>query len=80
MRYIGNQPSIDIVQSLSDRFDYIVAADPTATSNPSAPFVVETTGVSSAIASRIFRRVPPPLKSGATLTEQEATRDFTSCT
>ena len=35
-----------------------------STGSPSAPMVVETTGLPMAIASKIFSRVPPPIRSG----------------
>src|SRR5260370_1099514 len=38
---------------------------PDSTSIPSAPREVETTGLAIAIASRILKRVPPPMRSGA---------------
>ena len=37
--------------------------------SPSAPMVVETTGIPAAIASYTFRRVPPPMRSGTIDTE-----------
>lgn len=36
MKYIGNQPGIEIVQSYSDKWDYINASDPAADTNPSS--------------------------------------------
>ena len=49
----------------------VVATDePTnTTARPSAPFVVVTTGVPTAMASRILSRVPPPVLKGTTQTE-----------
>src|ERR1043166_1023359 len=37
---------------------------PFSTGSPSAPIVVDTTGTRAAIASKIFRRVPPPVRRG----------------
>jgi hypothetical protein len=37
---------------------------PLVTGSPSAPTVVDTTALPMAIASKIFRRVPPPIRSG----------------
>ena len=49
-------------------------------SRPSAPIVVETTALPMAIASRIFRRVPPPIQSGTTTVEAFANHGRTSGT
>jgi len=35
MIYVGNQPSMGIVQSYADRWDFINSSDPTVTTNPS---------------------------------------------
>src|SRR5919106_2168157 len=39
---------------------------PSVTGSPSAPTVVDTMGFSIAIASKIFKRVPPPILNGTT--------------
>ena len=51
---------------------------PGVTARPSAPFEVDTTGVPSAMACRILRRVPPPTRSGTTQTALSATAGRTS--
>jgi len=38
MKYIGNQPSIEIVQTYSDKWDFINSGDPATTSNPSSVY------------------------------------------
>lgn len=35
MKYIGNHPSIEIVQEYADKWDYVSTSDPAATTNPS---------------------------------------------
>lgn len=35
MNYIGNQPGLEIVQSFADKWDYVQAANPTVSINPS---------------------------------------------
>ena len=39
MKYLGNQPSIEIVQSYSDKWDYIQAANPAVDTDPSSLYV-----------------------------------------
>ena len=39
---------------------------PLVTGSPSAPTVVETTALAIDIASKIFKRVPPPIRKGTT--------------
>jgi hypothetical protein len=39
---------------------------PSSSASPSAPTVVETTGLAIASASKIFSRVPPPALKGTT--------------
>src|SRR3954469_5326439 len=43
-----------------------ITCSPAVTGRPSAPMVVETTALPIDIASKIFSRVPPPMRSGTT--------------
>jgi len=38
MKYIGNQPGLEIVQSFADKWDYVQLANPTGSVNPSQPY------------------------------------------
>src|SRR5581483_4911 len=53
---------------------------PLTTGNPSAPTVVDTTALPIAIASKIFNRVPPPIRSGTTYTAAASIYGRTSST
>jgi len=56
------------------------ACAPGTTGRPSAPTVVETTALPIAIASKIFSRVPPPMRSGTMYTAASLMYGRTSST
>ena len=53
---------------------------PGSPGSPSAPMVVDTTGVPAAMDSKIFRRVPPPMRSGTMETAASCNAGRTSST
>src|SRR5262249_47330638 len=53
---------------------------PSETGRPSAPTVVDTTGFAIDIASKIFNRVPPPMRNGTTTQAARARYGLTSGT
>ena len=57
-----------------------IGQSPSRAPNPSAPIVVETTGIPAAIASKIFKRVPPPTRSGTMETFDPHSQGLTSGT
>ena len=76
MKYIGNHPGIEIVQSYENRFDYVDLGDPTATTNPNnlyATWLNITTGVvyvciSNASNSNVWKALGPITSEKASFT------------